>query len=289
MSLIIAVCGLVTFLGIPWAVLLLAFSLSLKADAVPSRKFVLLVGIALLPTCIFLVPIFLEIGLLRVLKRIDSYQCDGKSAFVSDKRWATFGFFRKYRLMSEMLIIVALLGGLLVPLSTTRTSLVSLPFTVQYAQDSSLELGDTQTRQPGTNGQGLKRQSVIKPVFAYLTGATVYYKNAELPTQTTLAPVNQIVAQGTKKYQYMWCSNGAYRYYTNDQFKSASVGFTHKSPDFCAQNKEGHMTGLADTAPPQQTTRTVYTPSYTPSYLSTPTYTTCHDYSFMNEFSCTSY
>lgn len=186
------------------------------------------------------------------------------------------------------LAIVILLNIIIAfPIPHNASKEITLRYKEQHIQDASLELGDKQTRQAGVNGQGLERKHEIKPLFALLLGLNIKYSTSKLPTQTTQAPINQVVADGTKKYQYMWCSNGGYSYYSNEQFKNPKVGFTHKSVDDCAKKNYGHMTGLADTAPPQQTTRNVYTPSYTPRY--TPTYTTCHEYSYLNSFSCTTY
>jgi hypothetical protein len=178
------------------------------------------------------------------------------------------------------------IGILLIPIPSTSTELISIPYTTQQVQDSNVELGDTQSRQPGTNGQGLERHKVVKPLLSYILGLKNDYSSSSLPTQTTQAPINEIVAQGTKRYQYMLCSNGGYTYFTNEQLQNPKIGFTHKSPDSCAAKGYGHTTGLSDTAP-QQAAQNTYVP-YTSS-LHLPTYTTCHQYTYINDFSCTTY
>ncbi len=47
----------------------------------------------------------------------------------------------------------------------------------------------------------------------------------------------------------MHCSNGTYRYYTDEQFKDSNTGFTSRSSDFCAENSQGTKTTLADNPP----------------------------------------
>lgn len=168
-------------------------------------------------------------------------------------------------------IIASVLIASILPIPHTNALPITLPFTQQYIQDSSLELGEKQTRQPGNNGKGLEKKSVIEPAFSYLLGMKMSYKSSDLPTETTLQPTNEIIANGTKKYQYMLCSNGSYRYYSNDQFKDPNTGFTHKSSDACSESSNGHMTALSDSAPQQttqQSTRT-YTPTYSPTHCYT--------------------
>jgi hypothetical protein len=279
MAIILAVCGFITILGIPWALLFIL--LAVKPTNVKLLKFT---AVATIPICWCIVPIFLEIGLWRLIKKLETYQAKGAKALKSNREWNKLHFLRRYSPATDMVAVLIILIVLILPVPHTASKVVDIPYATQSIQDSSIELGDSQTRQPGTNGQGLERQRIVQPLFAYVLGIHADYSTDDLPTQTTQAPTNQITAQGTKKYQYMWCSDGSYRYYTNDQFGSPTVGFTHKSPDDCAKNGDGHMTGLADTAPPQQTTRTIYEPSY----ITTPTYTTCNE-GFGYSISCTTY
>ncbi len=72
------------------------------------------------------------------------------------------------------------------------------------------------------------------------------------PENTSQNQVEQIkeANKKTKRWQYMYCSNGSYRYYTDEQFKNPQTGFTKNSKDYCASNGQGKMTKLAD-KPPQ--------------------------------------
>jgi len=180
--------------------------------------------------------------------------------------------------------VIAITGIAAIPLPSTLTKTFSVPYTTQYIQSSEIELGETQINQQGSNGQGLTKTKLLSPIFAYIIRKSGNIKySMQVTTETTQAPVNKVVANGTKKYQYMWCSNGSYRYYTNDQFKNALTGFTHKSPDNCAENKAGHMTQLSDAAPPTPTTIYKTAPTL-------PTRTTTHCYNdFLGGVTCSTY
>lgn len=285
MALIMAVCGSITIIGIPWAILYIGLALMLSVNRLPSKGFLVFVALATIPVCIFIAPVFFEIALWQLAKKVGIYNKQGPTAIRSTKEWKNAGYWQKYGFPTGMVISLTLMIIMVAPVPHTKTRIVDIPYSVQYTQDGSIELGDSQVRQPGSNGQGLERTKQIKPLLALALNTDLYYSTTNLPTQTTSTPVSQIIAQGTKRYQYMWCSNGTYRYYTNDQFDDPSIGFTHKSEDQCNKTGNGHMTGIADTAPPQQTTRTVYQPSY----RYTPTYTTCQQYTYINQFSCTTY
>ena len=47
----------------------------------------------------------------------------------------------------------------------------------------------------------------------------------------------------------MWCSDGSYIYYTDEQFKNKMTGFTSVSPDKCAEGGSGTKKQLSDVEP----------------------------------------
>ncbi len=49
-----------------------------------------------------------------------------------------------------------------------------------------------------------------------------------------------------KRYQYMLCSDGSYRMYTDEQMKTPGVGFTDESQDSCEENEHGKMLQLTN-------------------------------------------
>lgn len=160
------------------------------------------------------------------------------------------------------------------PINATETENNVLYYQTSYIEDGTTELGQELVKQNGENG-------TMETI--YITTRTLSGKQlsrSKSSESIIKAPVDKVIAKGTKKFQFMWCSNGTYRYYENEQFKSPNVGFTHQSPDECSKSGNGHMTSLADAAPVQQQTTTnypsytrSYTPSYTPSYRSP---TTCN-------------
>lgn len=165
-----------------------------------------------------------------------------------------------YATLAGIMVLVAIFGSY-----TTTTSLEYASIT---NSDSNLELGQSEVRQPGKAGQ---KQTVHNLIFGFGTSAT------------QADPVNEIIAKGTRRYQYMYCSNGSYRYYTADQFKDPKVGFTHKSPDYCAKNNEGTETTVADVPPAK--TQTTYVPTYVSPHITTH----CYSSLYGSDINCYSY
>ncbi len=144
------------------------------------------------------------------------------------------------------IVAVAVLMYYCVPFTTDETRDNAIIYKTLYIQDSSLELGQQQVRQNGQNGT----TETVVGVRHTLSGRNL--GESVVSERVVTQPANETVAKGTKKYQYMWCSNGSYQYYTNEQFKDPNTGFTHQSPDYCTRNGQGQMTGLADTPPATQ-------------------------------------
>lgn len=168
-----------------------------------------------------------------------------------------------YSALALIMVLVAIFGS--------YTTTAALKYASITTSDSNLELGQSEVRQPGKNGQ---TQTVHNLILGFTTATT----------QTD--PVNQITAKGTRRYQYMYCSNGSYRYYTAENFKDPNVGFTHKSLDACAISGQGTETTVADTPPAR--TQTTYVPSYTPPIYTPPTTTHCYTWS-SSSIDCYSY
>lgn len=166
-----------------------------------------------------------------------------------------------YGSLGLVLLLTTLLGS--------YTSVETIPFAKISSSDNNLELGQSEVRQIGKNGAKESQRNLL---FGF-----------ETSTHTT-DPTDEITAKGTRRYQYMHCSNGSYRYYTNDQFKDPTVGFTHQSPDSCAQNGQGTQTTISDSPPAEKIIQQV--PTYrTPSYHST----TCTPSYFGNSITCSGY
>ena len=157
--------------------------------------------------------------------------------------------------MVSTLVLIIVMA---IPIPSTLTSSMSVPYNSEDVNTSSLEMGQAKTTQIGSNGMDIIHTHFISPLFAYIFGLkNSSYSRSAPQTNVVKQPVTQLIAQGTMKYQYMWCSNGSYRYYTNTQFKNPTIGFTHASPDDCAKNNEGKETQLANTPPSTQPTASV--------------------------------
>jgi len=193
----------------------------------------------------------------------------------------------KHALPSNPFILGLIAGGLVIwlgvmtyyflPISRTDIVYEDIAFETKYIDDNTIELRQQQVRQEGEKGT----KEVEFKVKRTLAGREIGKERTK--ERIVKAPTNKTIAKGTKKFQFMWCSNGAYRYYSNEEFKNPNTGFTHQSPDFCSQNGQGQMTGLADTAPPRPATTNVY-------QRSSPTTTRCYDTGiYTSSFSCYSY
>ncbi len=158
-----------------------------------------------------------------------------------------------YGTIAFIMLMVSLLG------SYTTTEIIEYKSTP--VSDSNLELGQSEIRQVGRAGEKQIKHNLLFGI--------------PISTSTT-DPIDEVIAKGSRRYQYMYCSDGSSRYYEADKFKDPSVGFTHQSPDYCAQNSQGTMTTLADA--PQPKTQYVTIPSYTPTYTA-PTSTHCYSFS----------
>ena len=123
---------------------------------------------------------------------------------------------------------------LLIFIFGSYTTTEAIEYSKTTVSDSGLELGQSEIRQIGKNGQKTITHNLI---FGF----------TQSTSQTD--PTNEISAKGTRRYQYMYCSDGSYRYYTADQFKNPNIGYTHQSPDDCAKNGNGSETTIADTPP----------------------------------------
>lgn len=120
-------------------------------------------------------------------------------------------------------------------------------FKTEHIDSSEIELGEQNVAQEGKVGEETITYSVKTNLFSEIFGLGAFDKK-EIARETTEAATERIVHKGTRRYQYMMCSDGSYRYYTDDQFKQKYIGFTSKSEDACAKNNQGTKTHLADTA-----------------------------------------
>lgn len=147
-----------------------------------------------------------------------------------------------------------------IPVSYVKSETMPLTYVTEYKDESAIELGIEKVAQDGKEGERFLKYQYKQSLFDYLFRKDKVTK-LEIENKTIAEPVEKIVLNGTRKWQYMMCSNGTYRYYTNEQFKDRNTGFTSKSPDSCAENNQGNKVSLADTNKGESNTTT---PSYVP-------------------------
>jgi hypothetical protein len=161
---------------------------------------------------------------------------------------------KKQLLGSVLAAILVIVGLSIIPFNHTGTKTVSLDYVSQSTSDPTIELGNTKISQQGVNGSGVEKYTYKKSFIEYLLGSKV--TETQVSLRTVRQPIDQVIANGTLRYQYMYCSNGSYRSYTDAQMKDPTFGLTHKSPDYCAANNEGTETQLANTPPGSRTINT---------------------------------
>ena len=158
----------------------------------------------------------------------------------------------KPRLIGSVFITLAVLIGIsFIPFSHSGIKTEGLDYETQIITDPNIELGDTKINQQGVNGSSIEKYKYKKSFIEYLFGTRV--PETQVSLRTIKQPINQVVANGTLRYQYMYCSNGSSRSYTDAQMKDTATGLTHKSPDYCAENNQGTETGLGNTPSPSST------------------------------------
>lgn len=183
-------------------------------------------------------------------------------------------------------VIVAIGGAIPFPYAFAKDDTIS--FSTETKEDAGLELGDSKVIQEGRTGSKTVNIDAFQSFWGKLFGLQPILQY-EVTSKTTKTPVDEIVANGTRKYQYMLCSDGRYRYYTDEQFKDANTGFTSKSEDHCKKNGQGEMIRLSDTASGSEsaTSTSGRSPTVTVrdgcTYTSIPYKTVYRDVSWLNK------
>lgn len=160
------------------------------------------------------------------------------------------------------IMIAAVFVGLFIPFPLASTDAEILPFQTVYKESLELELGDERVDAQGALGEERvtyeSRGSLITRLLEVGT------ERREVGSRTIMAPANRVVTKGVKRWQYMLCTDGGHRYFTDEQMKDKNTGFTSKSPDSCAENGQGVRASLADA--PQTHAPYYNQPLYVPQY-----------------------
>lgn len=108
-------------------------------------------------------------------------------------------------------------------------------------------MGNSKVTQEGRDGRKTIDVKSQQSIWGILFGLQPLHQK-EIATKITKKPTDKQIANGTRKYQYMLCSNGSYRYFTDTEFKDPSTGFTSRSKDYCKLNNHGVKLKLADSS-----------------------------------------
>lgn len=143
-----------------------------------------------------------------------------------------------------------------IPFPVTATESATAPFKTIEQKNAEMELGESKLVKMGSDGKKEVNIKAMQNFWGWLLGLQSFGRQ-ETSSTITQAPVDKIVAHGTKKYQYMLCSDGSSRYYTDEQFKDENTGFTSKSQDFCKDNNQGYKVSLSNSDPSDAGTSSV--------------------------------
>lgn len=181
--------------------------------------------------------------------------------------------------------VIVFMAGL-IPFPVTVTESAALDFSTVKQKDEKMELGESKIVKVGREGRKDVKVESMQNFWGWVLGLQPFGRQ-ETSSTITQEPVDKIVAHGTKKYQYMLCSDGSYRYYTDEQFKDPDTGFTSKSEDFCKKNGQGSKVRLSDTLTGNGTTNSDRTPTVTVrdgcTYTSIPYKTVYKDVPWLNK------
>ena len=178
-----------------------------------------------------------------------------KNAIKSPKKKTSFKEWRKNHRKSLLIayysvaaLVILICVGIILNSFVTRSEVVEseepINFETEYIDDENLELGTEEVEQKGINGT---KKIYTEEKKRLITGEPVSYNVVD--TKTVKEPIKEVIKRGTRKWQYMVCSDGSYRYFTDEQFQDPKIGFTHSSEDYCAKNNQGTMIALVDTPP----------------------------------------
>lgn len=148
-----------------------------------------------------------------------------------------------FKLLLALIGFVAIVGAIPFPYTFARS--ITLDFATENQKNAGLELGDLKVLQEGRDGIKVVNIEAYQSIWGRLLGLEPIQQK-EVNEKVVDKPVSKIVANGSRKYQYMLCSDGRYRYFTDEQFNDPNTGFTGKSEDYCKINNQGTKIKLAD-------------------------------------------
>lgn len=161
--------------------------------------------------------------------------------------------------LAGILVAVLVLGWLsTTPYDYHEIENNQTPFETKYVENNQIELGNQTVTIHGLNGTTETTYDYKATLLEWLFDKSNQRSRGKALTKVIAKPVAQEIQKGTLKYQYMWCSDGSSRFYTNEQFADPLTGFTSSSPDYCSENGQGRKEKLASAQGPRCRDVTTY-------------------------------
>ena len=121
---------------------------------------------------------------------------------------------------------------------------IAVPYSSVHENNDQLELGEENVVVAGINGEEKEVYKHKRSFYDLIFGSKG--KQGELlRTVSVKKPVDEVREKGTLRWQYMMCVDGSYRYYTDEQMKDPTMGFTSKSEDSCKTENNSEKLRLA--------------------------------------------
>lgn len=121
---------------------------------------------------------------------------------------------------------------------------IAVPYSSVHENNDQLELGEENVVVAGINGEEKEVYKHKRSFYDLIFGSKG--KQGELlRTVSVKKPVDEVREKGTLRWQYMMCVDGSYRYYTDEQMKDPTTGFTDKSEDVCKTESNSEKLRLA--------------------------------------------
>jgi hypothetical protein len=161
--------------------------------------------------------------------------------------------------LAAILILALGLGWLLTtPYSHHETDSKQIPFETKYSDNNQIELGNQVITMHGSKGTTVFTYDYNASLLGWLFDKDNQRSKGKILSKVVVEPMTQEVQRGTLKYQYMWCTNGTSRSYTDEQFADPLIGFTSSSPDDCSLNGQGRKEKIANARGPRCRDVTTY-------------------------------
>ncbi|MDQ5913926.1 MAG: hypothetical protein QG623_545, partial [Patescibacteria group bacterium] len=124
---------------------------------------------------------------------------------------------RQWILLSIFSVLL-LVGALMrIPIKYEKTEIGSLRYSTKYKEEKNLELNTEKIITEGQDGKSETKYLYTQSLFDYIFRRSNVKKEV-LEVEPVAKPQDEIVLKGKRKWQYMMCSDGSYRYFKDNEF-----------------------------------------------------------------------